>query len=285
MAGTSTPAPTAARTRRSPSTATAAAAALPYRSATPPARALESAFRDARAEDYRRGMTPTRYTVIARAPYRILVTDAPAEDELVAYTALLKRFGVKHVVRVCEATYDANELVKKDFKIHDWPSPDGKQPPKEVISSWLNLLDFVFREQKEVTPPQDADASGETQPMPTIAIHCLHGLGRAPVLVAIALIELGMDPEEAVGLIRAKRRGAINTHQLQFLYTYQRRSRPSTPTKGGPDQSATDAIKAGGFLNMAKNALSRRGSYRTANGGGRASRPASPVASSTLAVE
>ena len=36
------------------------------------------------------------------------------------------------------------------------------------------------------------------------------GLGRAPVLVAVALIELGMKYEDAVEMIRMKRRGAIN---------------------------------------------------------------------------
>lgn len=35
-----------------------------------------------------------------------------------------------------------------------------------------------------------------------MAVHCVAGLGRAPVMVAIALIELGMKYEEAVETIR-----------------------------------------------------------------------------------
>jgi protein tyrosine phosphatase type 4A len=43
------------------------------------------------------------------------------------------------------------------------------------------------------------------------------------VLVATALIELGMKYEDAVDLIRKKRRGAINAKQLEFLSKYKRR--------------------------------------------------------------
>lgn len=45
--------------------------------------------------------------------------------------------------------------------------------------------------------------------------------GRAPVLVAIALIEAGMKYEDAVELIRRERRGALNQKQLDFLEKYK----------------------------------------------------------------
>lgn len=45
----------------------------------------------------------------------------------------------------------------------------------------------------------------------------------APVLVAIALIEFGLDPINAVEHIRKFRRGAINLRQLKYLEKYQPR--------------------------------------------------------------
>lgn len=59
---------------------------------------------------------------------------------------------------------------------------------------------------------------------PTIAVHCVAGLGRAPVLVAIALIEFAkMEPVDAATFIRKHRRGAINNTQLDWLERYKRR--------------------------------------------------------------
>jgi len=61
---------------------------------------------------------------------------------------------------------------------------------------------------------------------PTIAVHCVAGLGRAPVLVAIALIEFAkMEPVDAATFIRKHRRGAINNTQLDWLERYKRRYR------------------------------------------------------------
>ena len=57
-----------------------------------------------------------------------------------------------------------------------------------------------------------------------IAVHCLSGLGRAPVLVAIALIEAGLDPSHAIDLIRRNRQGALNQNQIRFLMEYRRKS-------------------------------------------------------------
>ena len=81
--------------------------------------------------------------------------------------------------------------------------PDGDPPPPSVIDAWLALCKRVF----------DKGNPGKK----TIAVHCVAGLGRAPVLVAISLIEGGLQPLEAVTLIRSRRRGAINAKQLAYL--------------------------------------------------------------------
>ena len=54
-----------------------------------------------------------------------------------------------------------------------------------------------------------------------IAVHCVHGLGRSPVLVAMALREAGMSRQESIDYVRSRRRGSFNIRQLEFLQNYQ----------------------------------------------------------------
>ena len=78
---------------------------------------------------------------------------------------------------------------------------------QEIVQRWLELIGSEFKDN----------------PDRCVGVHCVTGLGRAPVLVAVALIELGMKYEDAIELIRKKRRGAINTRQLEFLGKYKRK--------------------------------------------------------------
>ncbi|KAM6323493.1 protein tyrosine phosphatase type IVA 1 isoform X5 [Numenius arquata] len=93
--------------------------------------------------------------------------------------------------------------------IEDWPFDDGAPPSNQIVDDWLNLLKVKFREE----------------PGCCIAVHCVAGLGRAPVLVALALIECGMKYEDAVQFIRQKRRGAFNSKQLLYLEKYRPKMR------------------------------------------------------------
>ncbi|KAM4633155.1 protein tyrosine phosphatase type IVA 3 isoform 4-T4 [Polymixia lowei] len=93
--------------------------------------------------------------------------------------------------------------------IEDWPFDDGAPPPSKLVDDWLSLLKKKFQED----------------PGCCVAVHCVAGLGRAPVLVALALIESGMQYEDAIQLIRQKRRGAINSKQLTYLEKYRSKHR------------------------------------------------------------
>lgn len=149
---------------------------------------------------------------IESGKYRFLIMDSPKENNLNLYIKECKKHGVTDLVRICEEYYPASEVEAAGIRMHEkCKYDDGDPPPDDVISNWTKLVDEVFHK------------NSKSDDKPCIAVHCVAGLGRAPVLVAIALIESGFEPLEAVEFIRKSRRGAINNKQLNYLEAYERR--------------------------------------------------------------
>lgn len=136
---------------------------------------------------------------------KFLIFDAPNDDNLSAYIREFKKHNVVHVVRVCDPTYSIDKLKENGIKVTELAFSDGASPPRSVVETWLSVVKDVHQKKRG-----------------TVGIHCVAGLGRAPVLVAIALIESGMAPAEAVEYIRKGRRGAINNNQLRWLRQYKK---------------------------------------------------------------
>lgn len=90
------------------------------------------------------------------------------------------------MVRVCEPSYKVDELNNEGIQVFDLMYEDGTFPPNEIVDGWFKVLKKQFHDN----------------PNACVAVHCVAGLGRAPVMVALALIELGLKYEEAVELIR-----------------------------------------------------------------------------------
>ncbi|KAF8968871.1 Protein tyrosine phosphatase type IVA 1 [Entomortierella lignicola] len=139
-----------------------------------------------------------------------LILDCPSDATLPAYLPVLEEHNVTDLVRICEGSpYDSKPLVDAGIKVHDnMKFTDGTSPGKEVIANWLDLNDQVFFNQTSDR---------------CIAVHCVSGIGRAPVLVAVSLVEGGMDPLDAIAYIRKVRRGALNRNQIAFLDSYKKR--------------------------------------------------------------
>eukprot|EP01066_Platyproteum_vivax_P004374 Platyproteum_vivax@DN1560_c0_g1_i1.p1 len=146
---------------------------------------------------------PTEIIFDGRKSVHCLILDSPDDYRMPTYIKVMKEFGVENLVRTCQKTYDEMPLECSGIKAHDLNFPDGGAPPVEVVNRWMALIER---------------ATG------TVAVHCVAGLGRAPLLVAVALIEAGMDSDDAIAFIRKRRKGAINPTQLKYLENYKRRS-------------------------------------------------------------
>lgn len=168
----------------------------------------------------------TKPTLIDVSPMHFLIMDAPRQGNLHVYIKEMRKHDVTEVVRVCEPTYRGEELNSAGISLHEMEYKDGTSPPKDLIMSWLQLVEKTFYGTDAQKGSNGASNGSNSS---RIAVHCVAGLGRAPVMVAIAMIEFAnMDPVEAVSLIRARRRGAINEKQLLYLEGYKKQYR-----KGG----------------------------------------------------
>ena len=184
---------------------------------------------------------PNAPSLVEAPPLRFLVFDSPADELMPLYMKEFKKYGVTDVVCACELSYDTTPIIEAGIKHHVMSFADGAAPPPAVVKAWLHLvkerfgttpIDSAFL--KALPPPgsrgpaassSDGNSSIDDKNKPvTIGVHCSAGLGRAPVLVTIALIERGMRPLIAVDFVRRKHPGAINSVQLQFFQRYKRQT-------------------------------------------------------------
>lgn len=150
---------------------------------------------------------------------KFVIMDAPTDANIDAYVQILKKNNAKVVVRACEPSYNTKPMLDAGIRVVDLPFADGDPPPTELVTEWLNLIESTLggKTNKGETAEEIAEKKKSS-----IAVHCVAGLGRAPVLVCVYLVEAGMDPYDAISYVRKKRRGAINARQLQYIESYKR---------------------------------------------------------------
>lgn len=151
---------------------------------------------------------------------RFVITDSPSDATIANHAEQLKELNVKHVCRATDPTYSTAPLKKNGIQVHELSFEDGSPPPDIVLERWLDLVEQCF-----LKPKKKKKCSGvEIEPLTgseKVSVHCVAGLGRAPILVAVALVEYcGLSSTEAVTFIRKERKGAFNKRQLKWLEDY-----------------------------------------------------------------
>jgi protein tyrosine phosphatase type 4A len=137
-------------------------------------------------------MLVSKPSVIQYKHLKFLIMDAPKETNLHLYLKECKKHNVAHIARISEPSYSKKDVEKAGISLHEFYFDDGASPPEDILNRWCSLVEATFDSSK----PEEN---------PCIAIHCVAGLGRAPVLVAIALVEHGLDAITSVTTIREKR--------------------------------------------------------------------------------
>lgn len=148
-------------------------------------------------------------TLIEFKAARFLITDQPNPSNIQNFILACQLHGVNTLVRVCESTYDETPLEAAGIRVVDLEFEDGASPPDRIVEHWFQLLGEIWH----------------AHPGCCVAVHCKAGLGRAPALVAAALIELGMQYDEAIEMIRSRRDGSLNARQIQYLQNFHPRKR------------------------------------------------------------
>ncbi|KAJ3396169.1 Protein tyrosine phosphatase type IVA 1 [Lobulomyces angularis] len=136
-------------------------------------------------------------------PITFLITDCPTDESINSYLNILKENNVKLLIRLCEPThYDSKFLIDNGIQVIDeFAFQDGTVPSNEKIEKYRQLTDSIIEKESN----------------PVIAIHCVSGIGRAPLFAAIPLIDYGEKPLDTIEFIRKKRRGAFNKTQVNWL--------------------------------------------------------------------
>jgi hypothetical protein len=146
---------------------------------------------------------------------RIGITFCPGKHDLFAHTGAWKRdlgidldaiaaWGARLVLTLVEPAelkelkvpQLGHEIKRRGMAWRHLPIADYSVPTSAFEEQWLT----DGREIRELL------RRGED-----VLVHCKGGLGRAGMIAARLLVELGMEPEEAIHTVRRARKGAIET--------------------------------------------------------------------------
>ena len=120
---------------------------------------------------------------------RLLATARPTPTEI----SRLAELGITTMIALLEQRPDPTPALLHGMVYLHLPYEDMTPPSMELIAEFNGLLDGAFANNEKV------------------AVHCMAGLGRTGTLIACYLVSTGMSADDAIGLVRSRRPGAIQT--------------------------------------------------------------------------
>jgi len=125
------------------------------------------------------------------------IFQTPTQQNIVQYASQLYNNGVKYIICLTTPLYNPAILTEHGIIYDNIFIKDGDVPELDHLLKWFDLLDDQIN---------------------NIGIHCNAGIGRAPLMVVIALIYLGMNYLDAIDHVRHVIKNALNTVQLNYIY-------------------------------------------------------------------
>jgi len=115
--------------------------------------------------------------------------------------------GDKEFDKLCNKKQFIENIYKHNIKWYHLPISDLSAPDSEFKYQWQTKKVLL---KKELITGKN------------ILLHCWGGKGRAGTVAAILLIEFGENKNEAINIVRAKRKGAIESKaQEDFILSYR----------------------------------------------------------------
>ena len=113
----------------------------------------------------------------------------------------------KEFEKLCNKKQFIENIYKHNIKWHHLPISDLSSPDSEFKYKWQTKKILL---KKELIAGRN------------ILLHCWGGKGRAGTVAAILLIEFGEDNNEAIKIVRMRRKGAIESKsQEEFVLNYR----------------------------------------------------------------
>jgi len=140
---------------------------------------------------------------------RFVITDCPTNQSVDIYIEAFRLHHVVTIVSLCVSAYDKS-LFDEFGSVIELPITDGDIPNEKTIKEWIILINDLFFRGDNLRS--------------SIAVHCLAGLGRAPLMVAIGLVVFTSKDYTDIVLEMRKTLGPVfYTKQIKFLSEFDRK--------------------------------------------------------------